>query len=235
MCIPRIPAALCSLICCPSFRAIYLPSPRFYARRRTIATRRSRSSSAWILVTRSMSRKPRLGGSEAEPALVHEEGAVQGGDLLRKTMVGGTTEALRARSLLRSTWVGLHRSECYLIYAHLIDFAASPSSQASGGCRHDSSLGLLTKNFLSLLESGNGTLDRNTAADTLKVGQGTPLLSPQHISMDPSRSHGMHGLRMAFCMAIPTSFPCMHGRWGPFMPPSGGRRYPSQPASDRHR
>lgn len=45
----------------------------------------------------------------------------------------------------------------------------SPGSQTSS-CRHDSSLGLLTKNFVALLnDSEDGTLDRNTAADTLKV------------------------------------------------------------------
>ena len=59
---------------------------------------------------------------------------------------------------------------------------ASPGSQGgSGGCRHDSSLGLLTKNFIALLdESGDGSLDRNTAADTLKVLGGGE--QPWHVS-----------------------------------------------------
>lgn len=47
----------------------------------------------------------------------------------------------------------------------------SGSSPAfSTGCRYDSSLGMLTKKFLNLIEqSGDGILDLNRAADTLKV------------------------------------------------------------------
>lgn len=46
-------------------------------------------------------------------------------------------------------------------------YAATPST---GGCRYDSSLGLLTKKFLSLVENAEaGILDLNQAADTLHV------------------------------------------------------------------
>ncbi|KAG2496501.1 hypothetical protein HYH03_005326 [Edaphochlamys debaryana] len=48
--------------------------------------------------------------------------------------------------------------------------AGSPGSLTSGGCRYDSSLGMLTKKFLSLINNApDGILDLNKAAETLKV------------------------------------------------------------------
>lgn len=42
---------------------------------------------------------------------------------------------------------------------------------AGGNCRYDSSLGLLTKKFVGLVEAApDGVLDLNKAADNLKVG-----------------------------------------------------------------
>lgn len=47
----------------------------------------------------------------------------------------------------------------------------SPGSLTSGGCRYDSSLGMLTKKFLGLIDNAaDGILDLNKAAETLKVG-----------------------------------------------------------------
>jgi hypothetical protein len=47
---------------------------------------------------------------------------------------------------------------------------AGPSLFSPNNCRYDSSLGLLTKKFINLLEGAeDGTLDLNKAAETLEV------------------------------------------------------------------
>lgn len=52
---------------------------------------------------------------------------------------------------------------------------------ASGGganCRYDSSLGLLTKKFVALVESApDGVLDLNKAAESLQVSAGELLIN----------------------------------------------------------
>ncbi len=46
---------------------------------------------------------------------------------------------------------------------------------ASGSSRHDCSLGLIAKNFMTLLEEAeDGCVDRNVAADLLQVCCGCP-------------------------------------------------------------
>lgn len=47
---------------------------------------------------------------------------------------------------------------------------AAAGASAAQNCRYDSSLGLLTKKFVGLVESAtNGVLDLNKAADSLQV------------------------------------------------------------------
>lgn len=49
-------------------------------------------------------------------------------------------------------------------------FEASTSAGASNNCRYDSSLGLLTKKFVALVEGAqDGVLDLNKAAESLQV------------------------------------------------------------------
>lgn len=49
-------------------------------------------------------------------------------------------------------------------------YALTCTQPAGGNCRYDSSLGLLTKKFVGLVEtSPDGVLDLNKAADNLKV------------------------------------------------------------------
>ncbi|PKA65385.1 Transcription factor E2FB [Apostasia shenzhenica] len=63
--------------------------------------------------------------------------------------------------------------------------AGSPSSNLLtpvSTCRYDSSLGLLTKKFISLLKHAqDGILDLNKAAETLEVRLAAPLLCPKQL------------------------------------------------------
>ena len=53
----------------------------------------------------------------------------------------------------------------------------------AGGCRYDSSLGLLTKKFVGLVEAApDGVLDLNKAAEALNVRHSLPPLSTRKLA-----------------------------------------------------
>lgn len=59
--------------------------------------------------------------------------------------------------------------------AHSLSSLNVPSNHA-GNCRYDSSLGLLTKKFVNLVEAApDGVLDLNKAADALAVSSPRPF------------------------------------------------------------
>ena len=161
--------------------------PASLRRRTPTAIRRMRSSSGWapqqqLGTTKVTSTRRLRAASAAEAAarvLLQQQRSAEDSGAARPGPPKTTTvsHALEGGSSANSercsfTWLSprsSHRSSHTPL--SLLCPTASPGSQGgSGGCRHDSSLGLLTKNFIALLdESGDGSLDRNTAADTLKV------------------------------------------------------------------
>ena len=75
--------------------------------------------------------------------------------------------------------------------AHAHPRLAGVGAAAAQNCRYDSSLGLLTKKFVGLVENAtNGVLDLNKAADSLQVPPCLPALC-----CGPGRSEPLSHLR----------------------------------------
>lgn len=59
---------------------------------------------------------------------------------------------------------------CHIKAGQGLDLVVGIEAGAAQNCRYDSSLGLLTKKFIGLVESApDGVLDLNKAADALQV------------------------------------------------------------------